>query len=153
MTVKIHLEKFWYHSGFLNTRSYLSTTIFYINWESINLYFEGCMTCTLTKLQVSGWVYLGRQYELCYSKKKKKKRERERKPEYGINTDCQCQYIVPKVDLHTEGCWKFFNSTLPLLVADLKVKTGDTNPWEVFSQTWSCNSNIGTKIEPDTVMD
>ena len=36
------------------------------------------MTCTLTNLQVSGWVYLGRQYELCYSGEKKKKKERER---------------------------------------------------------------------------
>ena len=36
------------------------------------------MTCTLTNLQVSGWVYLGRQYELCYSKKKKTKQKKQR---------------------------------------------------------------------------
>ena len=140
MTVKIHLEKFWYHSGFLNTRSYLSTTIFYINWESINLYFEGCMTCTLTNLQVSGWGFIwADSMNFVIQGKKKKKREREKArvwhqhclsvsihsteswpaywglPEYGINTACQCQYIVPKVDLHTEGC-QSMASTLPVSV-------------------------------------
>ena len=57
-----------------------------------------------------------------------------RKPDYGINYAFQFQQMVKKLTFILR-VGKFCDPILTIILAHLKTKTGDTKPWEKFSQT------------------